>query len=87
MVTTTSITAVSVSMRSAQSLQRAGVDAAQRARSAPMAFDADLVEGDPGEQRGDEQQARGDEFAGARADHAAEQAGKMAAEERQEDDR
>ena len=49
MVTTTSITAVSVSMRSDQNVFNvAGVDPAQQLDADIVAFDGDLIEGDPG---------------------------------------
>ena len=88
MVTTTSITAVSVSMRSAQDgLQRAGIDEAQQLDARLVPLDADLIEGEPGEQRGDQHEARGDDFARARGHEPAEEAGEDRADQREKDDR
>ena len=68
MVTTTSITAVSVSMRSAQSTFRSpdAIQVKQHLARILMA-EADAPERHPGQHRGDEQEQRGDELGRARA--------------------
>ena len=64
MVTTTSITAVSVSMRSDHTDFRvAGIDEAQQLDALLLALDGHLIEGEPGQQRGDQHQRGGDDLA------------------------
>ena len=67
-VTTTSITAVSVSMRSAQSTFRSPETIQVEDRHAHVVMaEADLHEGDPGQDHGDQQQRGGDQLGRARA--------------------
>ena len=88
MVTTTSITAVSVSMRSAQEVCSAPESMKRKQLDARlMPLDADLIEGEPGEKRGDQHEARGDDFARARGHKPAKEAGKDGADQREKDDR
>ena len=65
-------------------LQRAGIDEARELDARFMAFDAHLVEREPGERRGDQHEARGDHFAPARADQASKEAGKDRTDQREE---
>ena len=51
-----------------------------------VAFDRHVIERNDGQRGGHEQQARGDKFAGARANHAAEQAGDGRSDDGKEDD-
>ena len=88
MVTTTSITAVSVSMRSDHTdFQIAGGDELQQLDALLLAVDRDLIEGEPGQQRGDQHQRGGDDLRGARAGEAAERAREQRADQREEEDR
>ena len=83
------MTAVSVSMRSAQataSLPEVNQLATGTMQRLLVVAERDHEEGDPGEQRGDAEQAGGHEFGSARRRSAAEQAGDQEAEQRQEDD-
>ena len=68
-------------------LQRAGIDEAQQLDARLMPLDADLIEGEPGKQRGDQHEARGDDFACARGHEPAEEAGEDGADQREKDDR
>ena len=87
MFTTTSITAVSVSIRKAQSTHEiAGRDPVRDLDAGLARAEADLDEGDPGQSRRDPEQRGGDDLARARADQAAEEAGDQEADQRQEDD-
>ena len=87
-MTTTSITAVSVSMRSAQSTLRSPdciqVNSTMRSSRWPKPTRTKAIHDRIAD---DEQEQRRDQFGRARADDAAEQARDQAAEQRKEDDR
>ncbi len=67
--------------------QIARVDEAQQLDPLLLAVDGNLVEGEPGQERGDQDQRGGDDLGRARADEAAEKTCEERADQREEQNR